>query len=127
MIEFDTSLQTGNKLIDDQHRHLIGIFNTIESNSYISVEDILKELSDYISYHFSIEENLLKKYSYPDANNHIIEHKEYIDKINNFIKNYGSDESILYEIDAFLIRWIIVHIKNSDQAYARYFKEKGIF
>lgn len=126
-IEFDKSLQTGNKTIDDQHRHLIGIFNMIKSNNYNNTEEILKELSDYANYHFSTEEDLFRKYNYLDTENHVIEHKEYVNKINKFMNKYFNNEISIDEIDNFLTEWIIVHIKYSDQAYARYFKGKGIF
>lgn len=131
MIEFDRSLHTRHSIIDFQHRHLIDIFNKVETeidNSNDSIRYILNELLDYACYHFDTEEELFEKYKYPYADEHIIEHKEYINKVNEFIKNYTQKNNIeKQDIANFLIEWIIVHIKDSDQKYAKYFREKGIF
>ena len=130
MILFDKTLMTNNKTIDTQHRHLIDIFNRIKLNDSYDNHDIgiiLVELIDYAEYHFKTEEELFEKYDYPDKEQHIIEHKEYVNKIKEFTKDYINNHIKIEDIDNFLIEWIIFHIKNSDQAYAKYFKENKIW
>jgi hemerythrin len=130
MLIFDSSLKTGNTTIDAQHSHLIDLFNKVKfkiDNSENSIGLILEELMDYADYHFKTEEELFTKYNYPKTDEHVIEHKEYIIRVQEFIKLYMKNNIKKDAIDNFLIEWIIFHIKNSDQEYAKYFKEKGIF
>ena len=88
----------------------------------------MNELLDYACYHFSTEEELFKKHQYPETDYHILEHNGYINKVNDFIKCYVQKNDLeKQDLVNFLIEWIIVHIKDSDQEYARYFREKGIF
>lgn len=131
MIEFDKSLWTGDLEIDSQHRHLIEIFNKLQDELDYSddlIRIILNELLDYAICHFSTEEALFEKYQYPKTSYHISEHQEYINKVNDFIKCYCQKNNLeKRELVNFLIEWIVVHIKDSDQEYAKYFREKGIF
>lgn len=63
---FDESLVTGNELIDEQHKELIGKINDLVKSCETGKEKttavkMLDYLSDYTDFHFSAEENFRKK------------------------------------------------------------------
>jgi hemerythrin-like metal-binding protein len=73
---------------------------------------------------------LFKKYNYPEADEHIIEHKQFFDTINMFDEEYstggGSKIILLRGIYSFLFEWIFNHIKVVDKKYARFLKDNGL-
>jgi hemerythrin len=74
-------MSVGNSIIDDQHRYLICLMNTIEITlSSDEHRDIFKtaidQLVEYTRYHFEQEERIQYKMKYPYAYEHKIEHQE---------------------------------------------------
>ena len=133
-IQFDESLTVYIKHIDKQHKCLIDIINNVEISikrckSIYIVEDLLNELKNYAEHHFSSEEELFKEYKYPEADEHIIEHRQFIDTINMFYDEYknGKESKIilLRGIYSFLYEWINNHIRIFDKQYSKYLKDRG--
>lgn len=134
-VKFDETLILHIKHIDEQHRHLIDSINELEiqiktGRTFYLIEKILNDLKKYAGYHFSTEEELFKKYNYPEADEHIIEHKQFFDTINMFDEEYstggGSKIILLRGIYSFLFEWIFNHIKVVDKKYARFLKDNGL-
>jgi hemerythrin len=126
----------GVKEIDLQHQHFFEIANKIiESTGQenISTGELLpkiKELADYSDYHFKAEEDIFKKYNYPDASDHIDGHDSYRKKMKQFIvetEMVGADvKNISLEIAEFAGSWLINHIMVVDQKYIGFMRENGI-
>jgi len=78
-------------------------------------------LSDYVSYHFVSEELWMMENSYPQYEQHIAEHNNYIKRLQEFQQDYkqGKAETSL-EIFTFLRQWLIEHILKTDAAYGRF-------
>ncbi len=90
MLKFiwDTDLETENLLIDSQHREIFNRVNNLISAISIGkgkeeTRKILGFLSSYVVYHFEAEENYMKISEYSDLDIHIMEHKQFINEINN--------------------------------------------
>ena len=80
--EFTSELETGNELIDSEHKELIDAINNLllacgEGKGRGEIRKTLEFLNDYIAYHFSDEEKLQRQYGYPDYENHKRYHEEY--------------------------------------------------
>jgi hemerythrin-like metal-binding protein len=134
-VKFDETLIMHIKHIDEQHRHLIDLINELEiqmktSRTFYLIERILDELKKYAGYHFSAEEELFKKYKYPVAGEHIIEHRQFIDIINMFYDEYknGKESKIilLRGIYSFLYEWINNHMRIFDKQYSKYLRDRGL-
>ncbi len=129
-IRWKESYSVGNKLIDDDHKKLLGMINQLQTAAHYQtdeslIESTLSDLIDYTKYHFSREEKLMEENSYPDFNDHVKEHKEMINRINTFISEYRDDKSrTIDNIVLFLKTWLINHINGSDQKYSPYLKDK---
>jgi hemerythrin len=96
-------MSVGNSIIDDQHRYLICLMNTIElALSSDKHRDIFKtavdQLVEYTEYHFEQEERIQYKVRYPDAYEHKKEHQEIMaevlgirNKISTFLDAEGDN------------------------------------
>jgi len=92
-IEWNDSYLLGVPEIDQQHKHLIAIANELydvatgdESVYETKMPVILKKLTDYTVYHFSMEEPLQKKIGYAGCESHKSTHDFFVREINFQIK-----------------------------------------
>ncbi|WP_455718713.1 bacteriohemerythrin, partial [Anaerosporobacter sp.] len=87
--DWSKELETGDELIDQQHKEIFQIGRNIEQlivRECIGVQvhellSIVCELREYVSYHFYSEEAIMRQYDYSDYENHVNKHlklKEYI-------------------------------------------------
>jgi hemerythrin-like metal-binding protein len=60
---WDASIETGDELIDDQHRSLFLLFDRVQAaeDSRDELMRTLEELSSYVAMHFSMEEELMAR------------------------------------------------------------------
>lgn len=118
--------------VDKQHEKLIEVLNSLHAamksgQSKIVLGGILNELIDYTHYHFDTEEKLFDKYGYEEVDLHIIEHNDFIRKIEEFNNNFMSGNgSISISLFRFLNTWLDEHIRVSDKNYSMNFENKGI-
>jgi len=69
MFTWDSQFDVGVDLINDQHKKLINLINSLsvamsEGKSKDVLENVLKEIISYGIYHFNTEEEILHKYGY---------------------------------------------------------------
>ena len=68
-MEWDVTLETGNEAVDGQHRALLAMFNELEATELEhgpdEVRSVLEGLTDYVSVHFAMEEDLMRTRAYP--------------------------------------------------------------
>lgn len=122
--------------IDEQHKNLFEIGSRAyeiallkdDYDHYDEIMDIINELLDYTQYHFSYEEELMKKYGYAGLENQYNEHEFYIHKIRRLSGEKVDDnqQKAILDILNFLSNWISSHILISDRKYANDFKERGL-
>lgn len=106
--------------IDEDHRKLAGIFNTLnqavrdgDSAEYLAA--ILEELINCTVWHFSHEERLMLKYRYPEAEEHKAEHRDLIDSVRDLqARLLQAEKSVADEHIVFLERWLTGHILTTD-------------
>lgn len=121
------SLETGNLMIDTQHKELFRIAREIEQvilTNCIGVDDsyllnLLCHVRDYVTYHFYFEEELLKTMSSPNFDKQTRAHQAFIAKINaidciHLCKNPKEGLTILKDLiqDLFFEHIIIEDIKD---------------
>jgi hemerythrin len=130
LIEWDDAFSVGVQKIDEQHRKFLSITNILfdsmqKSQNREVVGSVLKELQQYVEYHFKAEESLLKMYNYPDINEHKLEHESAVHKVNKFVMDYERGlQTVDIEILKFLSDWIQNHILKTDRKYISYVKGK---
>ncbi len=121
------------KLLNEQHKKL---FDTLKE-LYSAMEDksdkaallrIINNLSIYIKEHLTAEEALLEKYNYPGLEEQREQHKLFVNKIEDFKKDFEDNKFMLYfDMAIFLKTWIANHIEEIDKKYADFLNSKGVF
>jgi hemerythrin len=129
-IEWKNEYSVGVKEIDDQHRGLLDTINTLleeQSDKYEASKfsPAVSTLIHYAYTHFATEEQYLLRVHFPDLNNHILEHIDFIMKTLGLalkVKN-GNDESPL-ELLRYLTGWYSSHVLGTDRKYIPFLVSK---
>jgi len=112
--------------IDQQHQKLISLINQLydamrEGKAREVLGPVLADLVKYTQYHFATEEELFRKYAYPDAEAHIELHTVLTAKARELHENLGrGNDKMNIEVMLFLSNWLNVHILEVDMKYAEY-------
>ena len=127
-IEWNTRLTHGVELIDDQHKILVHHTNTLylaclESNDSAKncFIEIAREMVNYVHYHFSTEEHMMRLLMYPNYHNHRKEHEKFIREILRQTQMFAEQKKLVpYHYVMFLKDWIYSHIAVRDKTLAEY-------
>lgn len=123
-MEWKNEYSLGIQEIDDQHKMLLHSFSVIENairlkQGWSSTHYSIVELKELALMHFAFEEAMMRLFGYPEAKEHRITHKNFLDTldamVNKSIRN-SADTKML----AFLKEWLTKHINGSDKDYARH-------
>ena len=128
--EFTKDLETGNALIDSEHRQLIQAINDLldacaRGQGRTQIEKTGKFLQDYTAKHFSDEERLQMQYKYPEYAAHRQYHEEFKRVVADLMKELGEQGPtvlLVGKINSALAGWLINHIKREDKKLAAYIK-----
>ncbi|MCL2145463.1 MAG: hemerythrin family protein [Endomicrobia bacterium] len=132
--EWDKSLETGNEIIDAQHKSMFSALNNLitaneEGKAPLEIQKTIEFLAQYIIQHFADEEKLQEECGYP----HIIEHKNrHLDLRNNVTEllkklyNEGCSSKFVEHIILVMTDWLTRHIKGDDFKLAAYIKIKDL-
>jgi hemerythrin-like metal-binding protein len=124
-IDWPGTLATGHRVIDDEHRFLVGITNNLAEALEVgdgagSVRQVLCDLLDYATEHFSHEELLMDRHCYPGADGHKLEHSALLDTISRMLLDFEKGRPISTALMGLLQHWLTDHIGRIDKALALY-------
>ncbi|MFA5331264.1 MAG: bacteriohemerythrin [Methanoregula sp.] len=132
LMQWSDNLSVQIKEIDDQHKRLIELINTLHDAMLAKqgkqgLEKILGELADYTVYHFQAEEKYMQKFKYIGYTSHKKEHDAFVQKVVDFQKSYAANKlGLSIEVINFLKDWVSHHIQKTDKQYSTVFKEHGL-
>lgn len=119
--------QVGNRIIDQQHKDLFRIINTLHEgreNKQVQ-KSCFNDLKDYAVKHFITEEEAMRIYRYPEAKilKHVQEHKVFTAQVNYFCLACERGDKMLMEVAmVYLKNWLTLHVLESDRDLIDYFK-----
>lgn len=131
-IEFDKSLETGNDLIDTQHRELIARVNKLTSECTVGKEknvavQTLDFLMEYTDVHFKDEERLQADHSYPLLDAHKEQHAKFVkavDELREMLEEEeGPTEAFVGAVKKNIVEWLLNHIQVWDKQVAQFVRE----
>jgi len=133
-VQWDDSLSVKIRLVDEQHKALIGRINDLADavEGSLGIGEISKTLDylvDYTDFHFSTEIKHMTELGYPDLERHGQFHDEFVRTLNDLVEDFqeeGATEPLSEAINTFLGNWLINHIKTVDVEFGRFLGEKGI-
>ena len=133
-MRWDESLSIGIELIDGQHKkwikHLNNVSAAIESHQGPpQIARTLDFLMDYTQFHFSTEEKHMTENGYPGLGYHKTKHEELKGTLENLVQDFkeeGATDTLADAIGTFLGNWLRNHIREVDQAFGVFLKDKRI-
>ena len=130
-ILFDKSLETGNSLIDDQHRELIDRVNKLSESCDTSTEknvavQTLDFLMDSTEFHFRAEEKLQEESGYPQLQAHKAQHAQFekaVDELRQMLEEEeGPTDAFVAAVNRNIVVWLLNHIQVCDKKVAEYIR-----
>ncbi|RQW82531.1 MAG: hypothetical protein EHM62_03410, partial [Methylococcus sp.] len=117
---WNDSFDTGLPEIDEQHRRLVQLLNTLASHiafgsGVTEVRVLLDDLADYAVHHFQTEESIWHAHfpGDPMETAHLAAHQAFVRTVVDLRHGAGttqSGESVHEALLAFLTRWLAAHI-----------------
>ncbi len=130
-LKWTEALLTGIPQIDKQHRKLVALANDLyhalkDGKAQEVMQQILDELVDYTTSHFSFEEGMMRKYRYPEYDNHIKAHQQLVKQITDIYENFRNKRGCIgLETFVFLKDWLVNHIMRTDKKYVPHIQERS--
>ena len=132
-IPWHDGYKVGIETIDNQHRHLFEIADTLYSvitsgvpPTKAAVKALLDQCADYVKLHFSHEEELMDATRYPSSSGHKKAHVTFTAAVKNVIKDFSEGKDIdLVELYAFISDWLVEHIILVDRSLGSYLNKCG--
>ena len=129
-MKWEDKISVGIAEMDAQHKKLIELVNTLHEAriggaAHERVGEILDGITVYVRTHFTDEETLMQKHTFPGLEEHQQEHISLIKKLAAFKHRYQEDNPpTSFELLSFLKSWIVDHIMESDRVYGNYIQKK---
>lgn len=130
-LNWDDSLKTGIKEIDEQHKELFGLFNEIRaipiSKDKEKLKELIQALRNYSLKHFAAEEYYMKTFGYEHYEYHKFLHEKINEEFEKVAAKLLTDEhlmAILPTIVSFVEIWIQDHYKIADIKMAQFLRSK---
>lgn len=130
-VDWTAELETGNLLMDREHRMLVGMLNEfyevlVTGQSCTVVLCLVDNLAQHASEHFRHEELLMRDSVYPHLAAHTAEHEKLRQQVSDFADRLRSLKQPLYSIEAvrFLTDWLVNHIITCDKDLAAHLNQR---
>ncbi|MBU1689403.1 MAG: hemerythrin family protein [Gammaproteobacteria bacterium] len=124
--------QVGITVIDNQHREIVERVNLIadtvdQGSRHDVVQEMMDDLVLFAYEHFALEERLMTEYGFPGMEEHIAEHLDLLQKMDNLrnaLRTPNPAKAAL--VLAFLTDWAELHILQSDREIGEFLADKGM-
>lgn len=125
--ELTKELETGNAVIDSEHRELLAAVNRLtdacgKGDGIASITPAVRFLLDYVDRHFAHEEQLQKSAGYPAYEAHHAFHEEYKRKLREIaaqIPTAGAKLGDLVRLNGHIAA-LIAHIRVEDKKLGKF-------
>ncbi|MDR1194965.1 MAG: bacteriohemerythrin [Endomicrobium sp.] len=120
--EWNSDLETGNEIIDNQHKGLFAALNKLveaqhQGKGVQELGTTMEFLTVYVLQHFADEEKLQEEYNYPDKFNHKSYHNDFKRTVGELVKKLeaeGYSDVLLEHTIQIMADWLVNHIKGDD-------------
>lgn len=122
-LEWKEQLSVGNRLIDDDHKKLIELVNSVESalvrESLDEMKTALEQLDEYAQYHFDREEKVAKAAGYAHVGQLRLAHELLRKELGRSVREFeslqgGWADASVDNFTRFLRSWFIDHVIKED-------------
>lgn len=129
LFAWDPVFEIGIAEIDIQHKNFIELVSEMQKNILLINEAQLYiyfgHIYDYIEYHFTREETLMKVLHYENYLSHKEEHDLFTKKMDQFYSNFEKSlqSFVIVNMVDFMKDWIIGHLLSSDKQFGEYYNK----
>lgn len=128
VITWRRQLSVGQPSIDEDHKHLIGYLNELDTalnarTFYAArVAQILVKLLEYTRDHFGREEKIMQLVQYPKIDDHVRQHREAVKMLGDLSNVFAQDPTHqnAERIYNFTANWLVNHIIMQDTQLTPY-------
>lgn len=138
LIHWSGALELGLTIVDEEHKILVQlinelhVINNLPKNELTQKRDALLKrslhgLAEYTQTHFVVEEEFMRVYKYPAADEHRRAHQAFVDRISSLMESVedgGLD--IPNSLMNFLKNWLSTHILEIDRKLVAFLISKGV-
>lgn len=133
-MQWDDSLSIKVGLIDQQHREWIQRLNDVSAamrspEATKRIVETLDFLRDYTRFHFESEERCMADHKYPEFDDHRKKHQELTQTLASLEEDFdeeGVTAPLTEAVDTLLANWLRQHIREVDQRFGAFLKDRGI-
>ena len=130
-MDWDPTLETGDPVVDEQHRGVVALINEIddiEPDDTAGLLSVAERLMDHVETHFGTEEDLMRRGGYPAEayEAHVREHQLLKEKARDAVLQFRSGAKAGKEpFVEFLRVWLVDHIETEDRKLVGHVKVSG--
>ncbi|MEI6557117.1 MAG: bacteriohemerythrin [Rhodospirillaceae bacterium] len=124
LMEWNGSLEVGCKQIDDEHKHLLILANTLYDAIMARKRDPravlahLRAFTGYLHLHFAHEEQLMRETGYPGLEAHTAEHAAFAREVDTLVAGSGVRTDYLDTVVSVVFRLMAGHRDSADAELA---------
>ena len=127
---WDESMETGDPLVDQQHRNIRLLVDYAEAarDRPDLLMQVLERLMQHVDCHFSTEEALMAKTGYMglDASAHKAEHRQLTEDARDVVLRFRCGElTEMGPVVEFLRAWLANHVYSRDRVFIEYVRAQG--
>lgn len=126
---WDPSLETGDELIDEQHRSLFALANALQvalaehRAEADAVANAIYGLTDYVVEHLADEEAMMARAGYPGRSNHRSMHEHLsAETLRLSARYFNGDDVVPDTLAPFVTSWLQEHIRKQDMLFVAFVK-----
>ena len=134
LVEWNDKMSVGVEVLDADHKGLLALLNDLHDGIVTGhgterLERVLDGLVEYVGNHFAHEEEFFAQSEYPDASEHIQEHRALTRLIQDVKARYnkGMFDALSLNTLEFLKQWLHEHVQVCDKKYTEHLNARGIY
>lgn len=125
IIKWSKDLCVGIDSIDEEHRQLAAIINELHlaveyHGGGAAIYPVIHKLHDYAHTHFEAEGEVLERHGVRGMPDHVQEHKEFVQRLDELILRYRSNtDELTIHLRDFLLAWFFNHLSAHGVQYSQ--------
>jgi hemerythrin len=127
-LDWTRDFEVGHEVIDSQHLELVQHINAlaqgVQAERPGELKELLAFLGQYVAMHFRTEEQLMGRYHYPFAAEHVRQHRRFNDYYLHLQREIASGHHaplyLAFRIQLHLMDWLVTHSTGTDRHLARF-------
>ena len=132
MFKWNDELLVGLQEIDDEHKELFSLFQSLSSDISADrdlqiIESAVAYLDEYVREHFTREERHMEMFKYPDILAHKKEHKKFtkdFSKLKTHMQKKGDASLWTKKLEGFVHDWFVKHMQDTDKKLSLFLCKK---